>query len=85
MTKDSFTLIRIDDSDGHEDYWFTADKETLNELENDVHEMCMVGVTEIVYSKDEDIVGIKRQFPFNFDVVLSDNEELKSILKEIVE
>lgn len=85
MTKDNFTLIRIDDSDGHEDYWFTADEETLNELENDVREMCMVGVTEIVYSKDEDIVGIKRQFPFNFDVVLSDNEELKSILKEIVE
>lgn len=43
----------------------------------------MVGVTEVVYSKDEDAVGIKRQFPFNYDVVLSDDEDLKIMLKEL--
>lgn len=85
MNKDNFTIIRIDESNGHEDYWFTADKEVLDDLEFEYGEMCMIGITEIVYSKDEDVVGIKRQFPFNYDVVISDDEELKSILREIVE
>ena len=43
----------------------------------------MVGVTEVVYSKDEDVVGIKRQFPFNYDVVLSNDENLKAVLKDL--
>lgn len=40
----------------------------------------MVGIPEVVYSKDENVIGVKRQFPFNYDVILSDDEELKDIL-----
>ena len=43
----------------------------------------MVSVPEIVYTKDKDIVGVKRQFPFNYDVILSDDKELKNILMEL--
>lgn len=44
----------------------------------------MVSVPEIVYTKDKDIVGVKRQFPFNYDVIVSDDEELKDILIELI-
>ena len=44
----------------------------------------MIAVTECVYSVSDNVVGVKRQFPFNFDVVLSNDEELKNILKSIV-
>lgn len=43
----------------------------------------MVGVPEIIYTKDKDIVGVKRQFPFNYDVILSDDKKLKNILMEL--
>lgn len=80
MNKENFTLDRVDRKDEHEDYWFKTDKISDKELSDKYMEMCMIGVTEVVYSKDEDIVGIKRQFPFNYDVVLSDDEDLKRML-----
>lgn len=80
MNKENFTLDRVDRKDGHEDYWFKTDKISDKELSDKYMEMCLVGVTEVVYSKDEDVVGIKRQFPFNYDVVLSDDEDLKRML-----
>lgn len=83
FTEQDFTLDRIDRSDGHEDYWFKVNETANIKLSNIYNEMCMVGVTEVVYSKDEDIVGIKRQFPFNYDVVISHDEKLKSILRAI--
>lgn len=43
----------------------------------------MIEVTECVYSKDEDVVGIKRLFPFNCDVVISSNNELKRVLRNL--
>lgn len=70
-------------ANGHEDYWFKPDEDTANKLAESCMEMCMVGVTEVVYSKDEDVVGIKRQFPFNYDVVLSNDENLKAVLKDL--
>jgi len=80
MNKENFTLDRVDRKDEHEDYWFKTDKISDKELSDKYMEMCMIGVTGVVYSKDEDIVGIKRQFPFNYDVVLSDDEDLKRML-----
>ena len=80
MNKENFTLDRVVRKDEHEDYWFKTDKISDKELSDKYMEMCMIGVTEVVYSKDEDIVGIKRQFPFNYDVVLSDDEDLKRML-----
>ena len=43
----------------------------------------MKAVFRVVYSKDEDIVGIERTFPFNYDVIISEDAELKSILREL--
>lgn len=80
-----FVLDRIDRANGHEDYWFTVNGETAKYLTRQYMEQCMVGVTECVYSADEDIVGVKRQFHFNYDVVLSDNKQLKDVLKELTD
>lgn len=85
MDKHNFILSRVDKTNDHEDYWFKTDKISDEELSKDYMEQCMIGVTEVVYSRDEDIVGIKRLFPFNFDVVLSNDENLKAILKEIID
>mgnify|MGYP000111114495 FL=1 len=85
MDKHNFILSRVDKTNDHEDYWFKTDKISDEELSKDHMEQCMIGVTEVVYSRDEDIVGIKRLFPFNFDVVLSNDENLKAILKEIID
>ena len=83
FTEQDFTLYRIDRFDGYEHYWFKVNETVNKKLSNIYNDMCMVGVTEVVYSKDEDIVGIKRQFPFNYDVVISHDEKLKSILRAI--
>ena len=45
----------------------------------------MIGITEVVYCKDNGIMGIKRVFPFNFDVVVVNDPELRSILEELIE
>lgn len=45
----------------------------------------MVGITEVVYCKDNGTMGIKRVFPFNFDIVIVDDTELRSILEELIE
>lgn len=84
MRKEDFKLGITEYKDGHIDYWFNVSGETEKELTDKYMEMCMVGVTEVVYSKDEDVVGIKRLFPFNYDVVLSDDESLKELLKSII-
>ena len=83
ISKDNFKLSHVDKQNGHEDYWFITDKISDEYLTDKYMEMCMVGVTEVVYSKDENIVGVKRLFPFNYDVILSDDEELKDILVEL--
>ena len=31
----------------------------------------------------EDIVGVERTFPFNYDVITPEDDELKSILREL--
>ena len=46
--------------------------------------MCMVEVPEVVYSQSENIVGIKRLFPFNYDVITPDDNELRAILSAVV-
>lgn len=40
----------------------------------------MVGILFVIFSKDEDIIAIKRQFMFNFDFITPTNDKLKSIL-----
>lgn len=83
MTKNDFKLVKNEKENGHDDYWFEVSGESQKELENKHKEMCMVGICEVVYSKDEDVVGIKRIFHWNYDVILSNDEILKSILRDL--
>ncbi len=46
--------------------------------------MCMVSVTEVVYSNKEQTLGVKRLFPFNYDVIMPDDSELRDMLVSLV-
>lgn len=45
----------------------------------------MIGITKVVYCKDNGTMGIKRVFSFNFDVVIVNDPELRVILEELIE
>lgn len=83
MKKEDFKFDRKECETGHEDYRFKVSGETKKELTEKYMEQSMVSITDCVYSKDEDVVGLKRLFSFNYDVVLCDNNELKQTLKEL--
>lgn len=84
LTKEDFSLDRVEKTDGHEDYWFTTSNKADEFLCHKYMEQGCEHVFEVVYSKDENIVGIKRQYRFNWDVTISPNLQLKEILKEII-
>ena len=85
MDKTNFKFERLDSPDKYMDYWFKTNSVSDAELSEKYMEQSMVGITEVVYSKYSDVIGLKRIFPFNFDVITTDDPELKSILKELVE
>ena len=85
MKKEDFKFKEINGDNGHIDYWFSVEGETKKELTDKYMEQGMIGVTEVVYSKDEDIVGVKRQFHWNFDVIIDNDIFLKELLKSIVD
>lgn len=66
------------------DYWFYVDGETQAELTDRHMEQSMVAVTEVVYSKAEDIVGVRLLFPFNTMVVFDQDSELRNTLVDLV-
>ena len=67
----------------YKDYWFKVIGDTKKELTDKYMEMCMVEVTEVVYSIEEDIVGVKQLFPFNYQVIESTDETLKNLLIDL--
>ena len=85
MRREDFEFIRKDTEDGHEDYWFKVVGDSKEELRESYYEYGIVEVTECVYSKDEDIVGIKRQYPFNYDVTISNDDKLKELLMSLTD
>lgn len=80
MDKTNFKFIRLNSPNKFKDYWFKTDKTSKNELMNEYIEQGMVGIPFVIFSKDEDIITIKRQFMFNFDFITPTNDKLKSIL-----
>lgn len=82
LKEQDFTFIKMEEP--YKDYWFAVDGDSKKELTSKYTEMCMVEVPEVVYSLSESIVGIKRLFPFNYDVVISEDNELKTILSAAV-
>lgn len=85
MDKTNFKFARLDSPDKFKDYWFETDAVSNSELSKIYMEQSMIGVTEVVYCKYNGIMGIKRLFPFNFDVVIIENPDLRNILEELIE
>lgn len=88
MKKEDFKFDRKETPENHEDYWFKISGDSQKELTDKYMEQSIVSVTECVYSMDEDIVEVKKLFPFNeyCSLVDPDNDDgLKDILKSIVE
>lgn len=85
MDKTNFKFIRLDSPDKFKDYWFKTDKISDKELSKKYMEQNMIGITEVVYCKYNETMGIKRVFSFNFDVVVVNDPELRSILEELIE
>ena len=81
LNKSDFNLIKIDEE--FEDYWFSVTGDSAAYLTDKYMEQSMVAVTDVVYSKKEDKIGIKRLFPFNYDVITPDDEELKNLIVDI--
>ena len=75
MKREDFIFDHMDDE--YEEYWFRV-------VSYPKDEMCMVSVTEVVYSNKEQALGVKRLFPFNYDVIMPDDTELKDMLKSLV-
>jgi len=84
FTEKDFVFNRVDKNDGHIDYWFDTTPDSDEKLLREYGEMGCEHVFEVVYSADEDVVGIKRQFRFNWDVVLSKDENLKDFFRVLV-
>lgn len=78
---EDFELDRIETE--FDDYWFKVKGQSAKIIEDANMEMCMVCVPEVVYSFSEKVVGVKRLFPFNYDVVFSDDDELKALLAHL--
>ena len=67
----------------HNDLWFDIVGETKKELTDKYMEQCMVCVSEAVFSVSDGEYGIKRIFPFNFDVISPDDSELYGLIKSV--
>lgn len=85
MDKTNFKFIRLDSPEKFNDYWFKTDKISDKELSKKYMEQNMIGITKVVYCKYNGEIGIKRIFPFNFDVIVVNDPELRSILEELIE
>lgn len=83
MKSEDFKLCKTENSKGHEDYWYETSKEANEYLTNKYMEQGMKAIFRVVYSKDEDVVGVERTFQFNYDVIIVEDEELKNILRDL--
>ena len=83
MKQQDFIFTRKDEA--FEDYWFQVTGKSAETLTERYMEMCMVAVTDVVYSAKEDKLGIRRQFPFNYDVICPNDDELKQVLLALIQ
>lgn len=83
MNEDDFEFI--EKCDGYEDYWFEVNGESKKVLTDKYMEMCMIEVSKVMYSKKDDIIGVRRQFPFNHDTITPNDNDLKDLLLSLVD
>lgn len=85
MNKSDFIFNRKDNTDNkYIDYWFDIKGETQQELTDKFMEQSMIAVSGCVYSLTDKQIGIKRIFPWNYDVILVEDEQLSNILEELI-
>ena len=82
LNQDDFVFMKKDEP--YQDHWFKVTGNSKEALTHKYMEMCMIEVSEVVYSQKEDIVGVKRIFPFNTDVITPDDDELKAVLLKAI-
>ena len=85
MIAEDFVFDKREHNERYDDYWFDVVGASAKELTDEYMEQSMVGVTSVVYSVTDGVLGVRRQFPFNYDVITPNNPELKDIIKSIVE
>lgn len=83
MQKEDFEFYTM--IEPYKDCWFKISGDTQKELTEKYMEQSMIGITEAVYSLEDHSYGLKRQFPFNFDVIKLDDKKLAKILREVAE
>ena len=66
------------------DYWFKINGKTCEEVTHNHMEQAMICINSAVYSTTDDMVGIRKIFPFSSYVDESHDEKLNVILKELV-
>lgn len=85
LTENNFKFVKVNNFDGHEDYWFETDDAADNYFVTEYGQTGLRHVFEVIYSKDENTLAIKLQFDFNAFVVLSEDTELINMFKQMVE
>lgn len=83
MKKADFKLYNKDIE--YEDYWFRISGESKDELTQLHMEQSLIEANEVVYSKADNLVGVRLIFPFNTTVELDYNQQLRDILLELIE
>lgn len=81
LHESDFKFTKLDEQ--YQDYWFSVGGDSAEYLRQKYMEQSMITVSDVVYSKVDDAVGVKRQFPFNFDVITPDDAELKEFVSKI--
>lgn len=82
MKEADFILDKVDG--GGYDYWFKVVGETKDELTHKYMEQSMVEVSGAVFSLLDGQWGIKRLFPFNWDVITPDDDkELHDMMRNV--
>lgn len=82
MKKSDFIFSHVDINEPYCDYWFDIVGDTKEELTDKYMEQSMVEVSAAVFGIQDGQWGIKRLFPFNYDVITpSEDEELRNILQ----
>lgn len=88
FTKEDFTFSRKEtdtyEGETYTDYWFKTSENADKILTSEHFEQGLEHIFEVVYLFTDECVGIKRQFRLNSDVIESNDEELKNLLKEMV-
>lgn len=85
MNKADFTFDKITSDDGFVDIWFKVDGETKKELTDRYMEQSMIEVLGTVYGTTDGRIGVKRLFPFYFDVIMVIDSELSQMMADIIQ